>query len=617
MCGISGICGDNWESNQLYAMTKIQEHRGPDNKGHFINTNHKIGLGHNRLSIIDLSDSANCPMTDTSGGVTVVFNGEIYNYLELRDQLTYYPFQTTGDTEVILAAYIRWGERCVQKFIGMFSFAIWDESKNQLFCSRDRLGIKPFFFHTQENTFYFASDAKALFAAGVPVKPDWKQWTTYLTKGYYDHSRDTFFEGVKTLPGGHNLVYKNNQVHITPYWKMEDSPKGSSSRSINDYSEELQSLVSESLNLHMRSDVPVNVNLSGGIDSGILATILDTSNYSVPITSFTSSFDDINYDESHMIPDLGLTNFVNMKHVTNASSIPSLAEELLWHQEAPYGGIPTLAYYDLHKFMQTSSTKVSLEGQGFDELFGGYKYVQPYHYADIVVEQGWNGLEQQISPKYLSPTVKTQIKSILDYNAVPVNQDSTEHLKTNCLSHNILHFDDEFAGFDRPFSRFLDNILYQDLMHTKLPRVLRMNDKLSMATGIELRVPFLDHRLVEFAFTLPNHLKIRNGQGKFILREMSRAYLPKSLITQNKISVVTPQTLWLKTELKAWVSDIINSTSFKTREIFDNHAIQSAYAQFIDTDQNNSFFVWQWLNTELWFQKFIDNNSFSKNTKAI
>ena len=318
-----------------------------------------------------------------------------------------------------------------------------------------------------------------------------------------------------------------------------------------------------------------------------------------------------------MIPDFGLPNFVNMKHVTNSSSIQSVAEELLWHQEAPYGGIPTLAYYDLHKFMQTSSTKVSLEGQGFDELFGGYKYVQPYHYADIVVEQGWNGLEQQISPQYLSPMVKTQIKSILDYNAIPVNQDSTEHLKANCLSHNILHFDDEFAGFDRPFSRFLDNILYQDLMYTKLPRVLRMNDKLSMATGIELRVPFLDHRLVEFAFTLPNHLKIRNGQGKFILREMSRAYLPKSLITQNKISVVTPQTLWLKTELKAWVSDIINSTSFKTREIFDNHAIQSAYAQFIDTDQNNSFFVWQWLNTELWFQKFIDNNSFSKNTKAI
>ena len=617
MCGISGICGDNWKSNQLYAMTKIQEHRGPDNKGHFINTNHKIGLGHNRLSIIDLSDSANCPMTDTSGGVTVVFNGEIYNYLELRDQLTYYPFQTTGDTEVILAAYIRWGERCVQKFIGMFSFAIWDESKNQLFCSRDRLGIKPFFFHTTENTFYFASDIKALFAAGVPVKPDWKQWTTYLTRGYYDHSRDTFFEGVKTLPGGHNLVYRNNQVHINPYWKLEDSPKGSSNRTVNDYSEELQSLVSESLSLHMRSDVPVNVNLSGGIDSGILASILDTSDCSVPITSFTSSFDDINYDESHMIPDLGLTNFVNMKHVTNSSSIPSLAEELLWHQEAPYGGIPTLAYYDLHKFMQTSSTKVSLEGQGFDELFGGYKYVQPYHYADIVVEQGWNGLEQQISPQYLSPMVKTQIKSILDYNAIPVNQDSTEHLKANCLSHNILHFDDEFAGFDRPFSRFLDNILYQDLMYTKLPRVLRMNDKLSMATGIELRVPFLDHRLVEFAFTLPNHLKIRNGQGKFILREMSRAYLPKSLITQNKISVVTPQTLWLKTELKAWVSDIINSTSFKTREIFDNHAIQSAYAQFIDTDQNNSFFVWQWLNTELWFQKFIDNNSFSKNTKAI
>jgi asparagine synthase (glutamine-hydrolysing) len=610
MCGISGIAGEDWNANLLYSMTKIQSHRGPDNEGHFINTNQTIGLGHTRLSIIDLTDSANCPMSDENGNITVVFNGEIYNYLELKQQLNHYSFQTTSDTEVILASYIKWGEKCVDKFIGMFSFAIWDESKNILFCSRDRLGIKPFYYHLNNNTLYFASEIKALLACGIPSKPNWKQWSTYLTTGYYDHSEDTFFENIQTLPGGHNLIFKNKQVQIYPYWQLQESIEGGSESSLTDYCEELKYLVSDSIKLHMRSDVPISVNLSGGLDSGILATMIDALHMTQPMTTFTSAFADHRYDESNSIPNLGLTNFNHVKHITHASSIPRLTEELLWFQEAPFGGIPTLAYYDLHKTIHKYSNKVSMEGQGFDELFAGYRYVQPYHYADIVTEHGWNELEKRVPPQCLSDITKMQIRSILKNDWQPQSQDSTEHLQTKCLSKEISQFDNQFSGFNRPFTKFLDNILYQDLIHTKLPRVLRMNDKLSMASGIELRVPFLDHRIVEFAFRLPNHLKIRNGQGKFILRHMAQPLLPKTLTAQEKISVVTPQTSWLKKELKSWVLDIINSSSFKTRGLFDHKMTESAYTQFQNIEQDNSFFVWQWINTELWFQKFIDGNPF-------
>ena len=227
-------------------------------------------------------------MSDNSGNITVVFNGEIYNYLELKQQLTDYSFQTTGDTEVILAAYIKWGEQCVEKFIGMFSFAIWDERKNMLFCSRDRLGIKPFFYHLNNNTLYFASEIKALLACNIPLKPNWKQWSTYLTTGYYDHSEDTFFEDIQVLRGGHNLIYTQNQIQIYPYWELQESTENPDS-SLNDYSEELKCLVSDSIKLHMRSDVPVSVNLSGGLDSGILATLIDSLDVSQPMTTFTLS----------------------------------------------------------------------------------------------------------------------------------------------------------------------------------------------------------------------------------------------------------------------------------------------------------------------------------------
>ena len=214
MCGISGIIGPEWHPSQLESMVRIQSHRGPDNSSHFISNDLHAGLGHNRLSIIDLASAANCPMTDHSGNLTIVFNGEIYNYIELKDELSDYNFKTSSDTEVILAAYTKWGTKCVDKFIGMFAIAIWDENRKTLFCSRDRLGIKPFYYYYSGTTFYFASEIKALLAAGIQAEPNWDQWSTYLRTGFYDHSEETFFKNIKSLPPGNNLHLTKDNLDI-------------------------------------------------------------------------------------------------------------------------------------------------------------------------------------------------------------------------------------------------------------------------------------------------------------------------------------------------------------------------------------------------------------------
>ena len=209
MCGISGIIGNDWEESSLDKMITCQIHRGPNNSAKFVDESKFVGLGHNRLSIQDLREEANCPMTDNSGNLTLIFNGEIYNFIELREQLKEYTFKTSSDTEVILAAYLKWGKQCVTKFIGMFALAIWDNKNHSLFCSRDRLGIKPFYYYYKNNTLIFASEIKSILAAKVKAEPNWNQWSDYLRFGAMDHSHETFFKDIYMLPAGHNLLLHN------------------------------------------------------------------------------------------------------------------------------------------------------------------------------------------------------------------------------------------------------------------------------------------------------------------------------------------------------------------------------------------------------------------------
>ncbi|MQG35883.1 MAG: asparagine synthase (glutamine-hydrolyzing) [SAR202 cluster bacterium] len=607
MCGISGIAGVNWESAQLHRMVSSLKHRGPDDEGIYTNPNHTVGLGHNRLSIIDLSTEAKCPMFDTSGDISLVFNGEIYNYIELKNLLHEYKFRTSSDTEIILAAYKKWGPDCVTRFIGMFSYAIWDETTQTLICTRDRLGIKPLYYHINEYQITFSSEIKAILSSGVDAKPNWNQWSDYLRFGLSDNSDNTFFDGIFSVPPGHNLIYQNGKISTHRYWNLPLISSEISNSSENECINELTELLTSAIQLHSRSDVPIGLNLSSGLDSTLLAHLLNSEFKTSKLHAFTSSFREQEFDEYRHIDHSRLENLIPIKNITHSEAIPSLAKKLTWNQEAPFGGIPTLAYYDLHSRIKELGIKVSLEAQGLDELFGGYAYVRPYYYADIAVEKGWSYLEKN-HPE--SKEHSNLIRNILDGSDKFTSTDGTTAINTSLLNpeHSLQTYSPPM--FNKPYTDHFRNVLYKDLFHTKLPRVLRMNDRLSMANGIELRVPFLDHRLIEYAFTVPNQFKISNNTGKLIVRHLLHAKFPHNDIQQAKKSIVTPQTLWLQTDLSTWVEEIIHSSSFTNRGIFDIPKVHQAFKHFKNNSATNSFFIWQWVNTELWFRTFIDQNIF-------
>ena len=343
MCGISGVVGRGWDRAQLEAMVAVQHHRGPDDRGIFED---KMGLvvRHNRLSIIDLSRAGHQPMSNIDGSLWIVFNGEVYNYLELRQELSDYPYRSLTDTEVILAAYERWGEHCVEHFVGMFEFAIWDIRRQRLFCARDRLGIKPFHYAWHQGCFLFSSEIKAILAAGYPPAPDWSVWATYLKHGYYDHSSETFFEGVRVLPPGHTLTLENNRTSIRCYWNLPALAAEPLILEDDEAAAQLMDLFKDAVRLRLRSDVPLGVNLSGGLDSACLMVTVDQLlQTNGNLQTFTASFDDARYDEQDFASQVPrYKQWIRHVQRLNEVNVWDLAWEALWHQEAPYGGIATL-----------------------------------------------------------------------------------------------------------------------------------------------------------------------------------------------------------------------------------------------------------------------------------
>ena len=569
MCGISGIVGTNWHPRQLDAMVEATAHRGPNGPGRYVSPDRLCGLGHNRLSIIDLSTAASQPMSDDSGRLWLAFNGEIYNYLELQAELVGYPFRSRSDSETILAAWRKWGEDCVEHFIGMFAFAIWDEERQTLFCARDQLGIKPFNYTVHDGNFLFASEVKALLAAGVPARPDWSVWATYLQHGLYDHSAGTFFADVATLPPGHSLVWRNGDIRVRKYWNVSEENSPPLDLSDDEAAERLRALLADAVRLQLRSDVPLGVNLSGGLDSAALLAFVDASDeVGDELNCFTAGFDDPVYDEAGFAAGVPRRKSWQ-QHVArlDAESAWDMIDPLMRHEEAPFGGIGTLSYYNLHRLVRETGVTVVLEGQGMDEMFAGYAY-------------------------YRAPA------------RAGLYQDGSSFLRPETLSPAIREQASDLQPFPRPFESELSNRLYQDIRHTKLPRVLRMNDRLSMAFGLELRPPFIDHRVVEFAFRLRDDQKVRGDQGKFLQRHMLRQMLPESVTGTPKRAVVTPQREWIRGPLRGRIEDLIYSEGFRNAGIFDHREVVRAFDAFCEGQGDNAFFIWQWINYDAWRRAF-------------
>lgn len=567
MCGITGIIGD-FDAHQLDAMLQSQQHRGPDATAKYIDEGF-AALGHNRLAIIDLFAQSNQPFIDPSGRYVLVFNGEIYNYIELKKELKRaYIFKTESDTEVLLAAFLVYGKQCLQKLNGMFAFAIWDNQEKKLFAARDRFGVKPFFYSIQNNVLYFSSEIKAIHAAGIPKIPNEKVWASYFTYGSYGNLDETFWERIAQLAGGHYLEYADQQLAIKKWYFFEAAIAKQPKNLTYDQAKELYVvLLKDSIRLRFRSDVSVGFNISGGLDSSVLLALVNeqenSKEYSnnnladARINAYTFYTNNSDYDELPWVEEMiAKTKNPLKKVLLQSMEVPAFAQKMGLQQDEPYGGIPTMAYAKIFEQARKDKVLVLLDGQGMDEQWAGYDYYTQESDATI----------QGVSH---SP------------------------YKTNMLS-AAFFAKAEKPLYPKPFEDEVLNKQYRDLFYTKIPRALRFNDRISMMYATELREPFLDYRLVELAFSLPLEFKVKDGITKFMLREIASEYLADDLVFAPKRPLQTPQREWLAEDLKEWVNQsLLNIDNSSFAGWFNKEELKKEFELYFAGNMESSFHIWQ------------------------
>lgn len=567
MCGISGIINHSEAKSLIQKMNDSQTHRGPDAKG--IYADEVNALGHNRLSIIDLSEQGNQPFYSSDKRYVLVFNGEVYNYRELKAQLaSSYQFVTATDTEVVLAAWLRWGEQCMDKFIGMFAFAILDTIEQKLFAARDRFGVKPFHYSVINNTFVFASEIKAIHATGL-LKNKYNKaiWATYFVKGLYDFNNQTFWNRINKLQAGHMLVWQHNQITIKPWYNLTDKIY-TDHRDAAEVEEELLSLLEDAVRLRFRADVPIAVCLSGGLDSSLLlALIQKVKGKDFPIHAFTFYTGDNRYDELPWVEQM-VKNTAVIHHACKLSvgEIPALAQKIADHMDEPYGGIPTLGMSKVFEKAAELGIKVMLDGNGMDEGWAGYDYYRKANQVDL--NQG---------PVQGATTIYSLESCLLDA------------FKKKAIQPATLQF----------HSDTLINLQLRDILVSKIPRAMRFADRNSMAYSVELREPFLDHRIIELGLRQPIEHKIKNGSGKYLVRKIAQRLIPNQLSEAPKRAVQTPQREWLANELKPWIESLLKHEEQHDSNMFNGVKLKHVYADYCQSLPDNSFYIWQYINARL------------------
>jgi len=562
MCGIAGIIGENPKLEDLKIMLRKQSHRGPDHTDYFLDKGFSA-IGHNRLSIIDLSESANQPFTDPENRYFLTFNGEIYNYKELRSELkSKYSFKTSSDTEVLLASFLTWGKNCLDKLNGMFAFAIWDNKNKILFAARDRFGVKPFYYYHSEFDFLFASEIKAIKAIRNNIKPDKKVWANYFSHGSYGMPNETFFEKIFQLPGGHYLELSEKELKIQKWYLFEEKILSKTTeKTFKESQEQYFELLKNSISLRFRADVPLGFNISGGVDSSLLLSLVNLFEDKRQINAYTFYTGYSNYDElPWVLKMIGQTENPLKKIKLSPDKIISLIPKISQIQDEPFGGIPTIAYSEIFRQAKLDGVKVLLDGQGMDEQWAGYDY---YFRSKDATIQG---------TKTSSPFRKNVLKpEFAKYSVKP--------------------------EYPELFDNRLQNLQFRDLFYTKIPRALRFNDRISMAYSTELREPFLDHDLVEFAFSKPEKYKIKNGIQKYMLREILSKIAPTEIAHAPKRPLQTPQREWLGNELKEMVNEyLLKLKKSAPSDWFDHNTIDKEWQNYLKGDQSSSFHIWQWIN---------------------
>lgn len=596
-------------------MLNLIAHRGPDDEGVFYD--HEICLGHRRLSILDLSTDGHNPFFSNDQRYVIVYNGEVFNYLELRQELSSsYSFRSQTDTEVVLAAYMVWGKECVSKFWGMFAFAIWDRKERTLFCARDQFGIKPFYYSREGEGFAFASEIKCLLSAREERAPNYQIIYEYLNLGLYDHSENTFFEGISKLLPGHTLTVKQQNWQIEKYWDPEDAFRQKSEKhgSAAEIEDRLRDLLDTSVRWAMRSDVPMGINLSGGVDSAALLGISTRFNNRTPLKAFTQDYADPKYSERESV--LKTVNFLGRDvffSETSADQFWDLHTSVQEIQDEPYAGVPVAGYAGLYSNADQQGITVLLDGNGLDEALGGYKHYHLLYVKNLILSD-----DKQADPALddfcrewgeTREKVVQRIRSDARAGAL-LSKDGTQSICNDWIQPDFL----KRWGANPPGGvpvwsgdvNELDRVRYMDVLFAKIPRSLRFNDRMSMAFSKELRVPFLNPQLFEFCFSLPHHYLFYKHRPKGLLRSVLTGIIPDEILQQPKQHIQTPQSDWLTGPLWERVRDVLATKAFRERGIFDQKLILSRWEGARNKPLPNSFFWWQLFNLESWFQLYFD-----------
>lgn len=595
MCGICGMIKRNnieeMDKKIIIHMRDALEHRGPDDAGYYADEN--VGLGHRRLSILDLSAAGHQPMAYGKRYV-IAFNGEIYNYLELREELQKegYEFQTKTDTEVIMAAYDFWGEKCFEKFNGMWALALRDKEKNQVILSRDRFGVKPLYYYKNDSKIIFASEIKALLKdEEIKRKGNDRIIYDYLTQGLIDHTNETFFEGIYKFPHGcYAVVDGSLDLKITNFWKLdfsEEIGKGISDKDVKKFRE----LFDNAIKLRMRSDVPVGSCLSGGLDSSaIVCCMNEILKEEKNAQQFTFSYraQDEKIDESEYMQAVIEETNVNAKFVSpDATDLIKDLDSLIYYQDEPFSTTGMYAGFCVYRKAKEEHVKVLLDGQGADEFLCGYRKSRLYYLGMLKRDRRYLRFVRELflsaSQMKTSMSMKSMLKSDIN-KALRIlrkekqrNNISTEYYNAEFIA-NTKGYD-----YDRR-----DNFQYNDVFRVSLPSLLRYTDRNSMAFSVESRLPFLDFEFAEYCAKLPISAKLNGGFSKAIMRKALTMPM-KIKKRKDKIGFATPEDKWIKKEQDN-IKKIIATKDFRAGRYINQNKILGDWKKIVNENAIPYFF---------------------------
>lgn len=636
MCGIAGKISFTDSScvseSLLKRMNSILVHRGPDDEGIYVALPRKrddaiVGLAHRRLSIIDLSPTGHQPMCNEDHSIWIILNGEIYNFIELRDLLKKkgHIFRSRTDTEVIIHLYEDMGIECLHLLRGAFALALWDEKKQSLFLARDRIGKRPLYYHIKNGTLTFASEMKAILQdPQVLVEINQNSIVDYLTYGYIP-TPQTIFANIYKLPPAHFMEFKKDGYKIQRYWSLDFSKKLYLKEA--EYIERLMDVLGEATRIRLISDVPLGVFLSGGMDSSTVVYLMSKINPG-SVKTFSIGFDESPYSElkyARIVANQFGTE--HHEYIVRPEAI-KLLPRLVWHYNEPYADSSALPSYYVAK-MTRQKVKVALNGDGGDENFGGYERFMAARYAEF-----YRNIPSLIRDKILHPLIarlpsskqfndsRGKLKRFISVASKPYKERHYNWVSIFRDEEKNILFTDEYKkafwrnSIDYLYSKF-DNIYACDIaehvmavdIHTNLlDDLLVKMDIATMANSLESRSPFLDHKVLEFCAQMPGNLKIRRLTLKYILKKALRKILPEPILTRGKMGFGVPIDDWFRSELKEFTKELLLSNKSLNRGYFNKNSIKKILDEHFEYKANNGSKIWSLLNLELWHRIFIDKD---------